>query len=93
MDLEILAFEMFKNEKSKNRRHLKDMIKKQFKSLTEKQLNEISLKICNYQIDKYGYNLSMTFDTKSKEELKRVCLNDRMRKYAKHKYYEKQGRR
>lgn len=93
MEIERLVFEMFKDEKSKNRRYLKDMIKKQFKSLTEKQLNEISLKIYNYQIDKYGCNLTMNFDKKSKEELKRVCLNDRMRKYAKHKYYERQGRR
>ena len=54
MDIEKLVYEMFKEELFTNLASLKSKIKRQFKDITAQQLNETSLRIYNYQLDKYG---------------------------------------
>lgn len=93
MDLVELAFYSFKDEASKGRKHLKNMIKNQFKDITDKQLNEVALRINNYQVEKYGGVLLINPDIRPMDELNKIQRQAKQREYAKRKYYENQGRR
>ena len=92
MNIEQLVFTMYKDEKFKGRKDLRDKIKRQFKDITGKQLSEITLRIYNYQVDKYGEVLINQPDVMSVEELKKIQRQAKQRKYGKKKYYQNQGR-
>ena len=93
MNKEQLIFTMFKDEKIKCRKHLKTMIKNQFKDVTEEELKDITLKIYNYQVDKYGAVLLQFPESRTIDELNTIQKRDRQRKYSKEKYYRDRGRR
>ena len=93
MDLVELAFHLFKDEESKSRKHLKDIIKKKFKDITEKQLSEVTLRIYNYQIDKYGCCLTGLEEYVTKDDKKKKVIKAKDRRRKRYKYYENQGRR
>ena len=93
MNKEQLIFTMFKDEKIKCRKHLKAMIKKQFKDVTEEELKDITLKIYNYQVDKYGAVLLKMPESKTIDELNLIQRRAKQRKYEKNKYYRDRGRR
>ena len=92
MDKEQLIFTMFKDERFTGRNHLKELIKKQFKDVTDEQLKDITLKIYNYQVDKYGETLIKSTSIRTVEDLKKINRQAKQRKYEKKKYYQKQGR-
>lgn len=92
MDKEQLIFTMFKDIRFKGRNHLKDIIKKQFKDVNDEQLKDITLKIYNYQVDKYGTVLINMTSNRTLEDLKKIQRQAKQRKYEKKKYYQMQGR-
>ena len=93
MNKEQLIFTMFKDEKIRCRKHLKTMIKNQFKDVTEEQLKDITLKIYNYQVDTYGAVLLKLPESKTIDELNAIQRRAKQRKYSKEKYYREKGRR
>lgn len=83
MNIEQLVFTMYKDEDFKGRKALRDKIRKQFKDITDKQLNEITLRIYNYQIDKYGNALVGL--PREKLDYRRLAARDKQRRYERRK--------
>lgn len=83
MDIIKLAFEMFKEESYSSRKALRNKIKNQFKNITEKELNEVTLEIINYQIDKYGNRKKPhTMATNDISEGNQVSFHKSNKKYS-----------
>lgn len=85
MDLVELAFHLFKDEESKGRKHLRNIIKDKFNNITDEQLNEVTLRIYNYQVDKYGYTLTVFPDKKTVDELRKIHKKASVREYDRRK--------
>lgn len=83
MNIEQLVFTMYKDEDFKGRKALRDKIRKQFKDITDKQLNEVTLRIYNYQVDKYGGSLVNL--PREKLDYKRLATRDVQRRYGRRK--------
>lgn len=92
MNKEKLIFAMFKDAKCKGRKHLRCLIRNQFKDITDKELDDITLKIYNYQVDTYGGSLVELPNQKTIDELNVIKRRAKQRKYDKKKYYRNLGR-
>ena len=78
-----IVFALFKDEVIGSKDHFRSKIKKYIKDVN---VNELFIRITNYQIDKYG--LPLTIDTKipSKEDCKKMAYIAKSRYYARKKY-------
>ena len=81
MDKIELIFNIYKDKTLIAKRFKQEIIKKF--ALPERTITDLFVKIQNYQIAKYGTKLSFNRDVYTKEELRKINVYARSRKYLK----------